>query len=112
MFKFLHNMKPYDDIYKNFSWRIAEEELEYHDGDVINIGEYCSDRICRMGKGNKLALIWEDHKGGIKKYTYNDIRILSNTIADYLKNLGLNPGDRICLFMDKVPELPARMYEG
>ena len=105
MFKFLHNMKPYDDIYKNFSWRIAEEELEYHDGDVINIGEYCSDRICRMGKGNKPALIWEDHKGGIKKYTYNDIRILSNTIADYLKNLGLNPGDRICLFMDKVPEL-------
>lgn len=105
MFKFLHNMKSYDDIYKNFSWRFAEKELEYHDGDVINIGEYCSDRICRLGKGKKLALIWENHKGSIKQYTYNDLRLLSNTIADYLIKLGLSPGDRICLFMDKVPEL-------
>ena len=105
MFKFLHNMKPYDDIYKNFSWHIAEEELGYHEGNVINIGEYCSDRICRLGKANKAALTWENHKGEIKKYSFNDIRVLSNTIADFLKKQGLNPGDRICLFMDKVPEL-------
>ena len=33
------------------------------------------------------------------------MRMLTNTIAAFLQKLGINPGDRICLFMDKVPEL-------
>jgi Acyl-coenzyme A synthetases/AMP-(fatty) acid ligases len=98
-------MKPYEETYKNFNWDIAKKELGYKDGDVINIGEYCSDRICRMGKGDKLALIWEGHGGTEKRYTFNDMRVLTNTIAGFLVKLGLKPGDRICLFMDKVPEL-------
>ena len=36
---------------KNFAWSMAENELGYKDGDVINIGWYCSDRICLKGKG-------------------------------------------------------------
>jgi len=95
----------YEDRRKNFTWAISERELEYKDGNVINIGEYCSDRICRMGKKDKLALIWENHFGEERRYTFNDMRVLTNTIAAYLQKLGLQPGDRICLFMDKVPEL-------
>lgn len=95
----------YEERVKNFSWAISEQELEYKDGNVINIGEYCTDRICRMGKKDKLALIWENHSGEERKYTFDDMRQLTNTIAAYLQKLGLNPGDRICLFMDKVPEL-------
>ena len=105
MFQFMHNMGPYEDTVKNFSWEISEKELGYKKGDVINICEICTDRICRLGKGDKLALVWEDHNGKEKKYTFNDIRVLTNTIANYLKNLGVQPGDRVCLFMDKVPEL-------
>jgi acetyl-CoA synthetase len=99
------NMRSYEEEIKDFNWTIAEKELEYKPGAVINIGEYCSDRICRQGKGEKLALIWEGHVGEVKQYTFNDMRLLTNTIAQYLKNLGLQPGERVCLFMDKVPEL-------
>ncbi len=99
------NMKSYEEVYQNFSWEISRDELGYKDGDVINIGEYCTDRICRMGKANKLALIWEGFNGEEKKYTFDDMRMLTNTIADFLQKLGVNPGDRVCLFMDKVPEL-------
>ena len=95
----------YEDRVKTFNWAISERELEYKDGNVINIGEYCTDRICRMGKKDKLALIWENHTGEERRYTFNDMRVLTNTIATYLQKLGLKPGDRICLFMDKVPEL-------
>ena len=42
---------------------ISEGELGYKPGDVINIGWYCSDRICEMGKGDKLALLWENSLG-------------------------------------------------
>ena len=33
------------------------------------------------------------------------MRLLTNTIAQFLENAGLTPGDRVCLFMDRVPEL-------
>ncbi len=99
------NMKSYEDEYKNFSWQISRNELDYKDGDIINIAEYCTDRICRMGKANKLALIWEGFDGEEKKYTFDDMRMLTNTIAVFLQKLGINPGERVCLFMDKVPEL-------
>ena len=101
----MSNIGSYDESLKNFDWSIAEKELDYKEGNVINIGWYCSDRICQMGKADKLALIWEGHSGQQKTYTYNDIRLCSNTIGQILRNLGINAEDRVCLFMDKIPEL-------
>ncbi|MBM4157813.1 MAG: acetate--CoA ligase [Ignavibacteria bacterium] len=97
--------KHYEEVLNFFSWDLSKHELGFKEDDLINIGEYCSDRICRMGKSDKLALIWEGHKGEIKKYTFNDMRQLTNSIAVFLQNLGIQPGERVCLFMDKVPEL-------
>ena len=105
MFQYLHNMKSYEEELKNFSWDIAKSELGYKDGDDINIGWYCTDRICEMGNADKKALIWEDHKGTIKEYTFDEMRILTNSIAAYLEKIGIKAGERVCLFMDKVPEL-------
>jgi acetyl-CoA synthetase len=99
------NIGSYDERVKNFNWKIAEQELDYKSGDVINIGWYCSDRICQMGKADKLGLIWEGPGGVEKKYTYNDIRLATNTIGQFLRDLGIKPEDRVCLFMDKIPEL-------
>lgn len=101
----MSNFLSYEDLYKNFKWEQSERELEYGKNGIFNIGYYCSDRICEIGKGNKLGMIWEGYDGEVKKYTYNDIRIYSNTIAQFLKDIGLTVGDRICLFLDKVPEL-------
>ena len=88
-----------------FPWTVAENELGYEYGDPINIGWYCSDRICLKGKGNKIALIHESYSCVEKRFTFNDIRLASNTVAAYLRNLGLKNEDRICLFMDRIPEL-------
>lgn len=101
----MSNIGSYDERIKNFNWSISEKELGYKDGNVINIGWYCSDRICEMGKGNKLALLWEGLGGVEKKYTYNDIRLKSNAIGAFLRGLGIKNEDRVCLFLDKIPEL-------
>ena len=101
----MSNIGSYEDRIKDFDWSISEEELGYKDGDVINIGWYCTDRICEMGKADKTALIWEGFSGKEKTYTFNDIRLASNTIGSFLKSLGIEPEDRVCLFMDKIPEL-------
>ena len=101
----MSNIGSYDERIKNFGWDIAEKELDYKPGNVINIGWYCSDRICQMGKAEKPALIWEGSTGNEKRYTYNDLRLNTNTIGQFLRDLGIKPEDRVCLFMDKVPEL-------
>jgi len=101
----MSNIGSYEERLKDFKWEISETELGYKKGGHINIGEYCSDRICRLGKGEKLALIWEGHGGVHKQYTFNQLRVLTNAIAQYLADLGIKPGERVCLFMDKVPEL-------
>jgi acetyl-CoA synthetase len=95
----------YEELAKQFDWSISEQELNFQKGDSLNIGWMCSDRICRLGMADKLALIWEDHQGNEKRFTYNDTRVLSNTIAHFLRGLGIQPGERVCLFMDRVPEL-------
>ncbi len=99
------NMGNYDEVYKNFTWEKAKEILGYKDGDPINIGWYCSDRICEQGNGDRNALIWEGYKGEVKKYTFDELRINSNTYAQYLRDLGIEEKDRVCLFMDKIPDL-------
>ncbi|OGF68146.1 MAG: acetate--CoA ligase [Candidatus Fischerbacteria bacterium RBG_13_37_8] len=102
---FMSNIGLYDDKYKNFEWNDSAKELELHENEAKNIGYLCSDRICEKGFGQKLALIWEGFKGEVRRYTYDDIRLHSNAFAHYFTGLGLKPGDRICLFMDKIPEL-------
>ena len=99
------NIGSYEERIKDFDWSISEKELGYTKGDIINIGWYCSDRICEMGKGDKQALLWENAQGEEKRYTYNDIRAYSNAIGAFLQSLGVKNGDRVCLFMDRVPEL-------
>ena len=94
-----------EDVTSNVSWDAAERELDYRPGDPINIGWMCSDRLCQLGLANKFALIWEDYQGNEKRFSYNDLRILSNTIAHFLSGLGIQPGERVCLFLDRVPEL-------
>ena len=99
------NIGSYEDRRNGFSWSLAEQELEYKPGDVLNIGWHCSDRICKMGKGEKTALLWENHEGKTKQYTFNDLRVLSNTVARFLETIGIRQGQRVCIFLDRVPEL-------
>jgi hypothetical protein len=59
----MSNIGSYEQRLKDFDWSISEKELGYKKGDNINIGWYCTDRICQMGNGDKLALIHQDHLG-------------------------------------------------
>jgi acetyl-CoA synthetase len=101
----MSNLSLYESRKMNFNWSISENELEYRKGDIINIGWYCSDRICLKGKAERIGLHYEGFSGLEKDYTFNDIRIAGNTIGTFLRNRGIKDGDRVCLFMDRIPEL-------
>jgi acetyl-CoA synthetase len=95
----------YEEMCAGFSWEDAERELGIARGGRVNIGTHCSDRLCDLGLAAKPALIWESFAGERRTYTFDDLRVHSNAIAAYLVGLGLAPGERICLFMDRIPEL-------
>jgi len=95
----------YPELLANLDWSVAEQELDYRPGDPINVGWMCSDRLCLLGLANKPALLWEDYQGTERRFTFNDLRVLSNTFAQFLCRLGIRPGERVCLFLDRVPEL-------
>ena len=40
----------YEERLRGFDWQQVADELGYREGDPLNIGWYCSDRICEMGK--------------------------------------------------------------
>jgi acetyl-CoA synthetase len=101
----MSNIGSYDQRIHDFSWSLSEKELDYENGSIINIGWYCSDRICQKGKANKTALLYEAFGGIEKRYTFNDIRLAGNTIGAFLRGLGIKDTDRVCLFMDRIPEL-------
>jgi acetyl-CoA synthetase len=101
----MSNIGSYESRLIEYDWKNSEEELGYGKNGDYNIGYFCSDRICERGLGKKTALIWEGFTGEVKRYTYDDLRINSNAFASMLRSIGLQPGDRICIFMDRIPEL-------
>jgi len=103
--KRLHNIGSYEERLRGFDWAIAEKEMGWGHGDPVNIGWHLSDRLCRLGLGRKPALLWEGAGGNQRTYTFDDLRVLSNSVARFLIDLGMLPHERVCLFLDRVPEL-------
>ena len=95
----------YEEARQNFDWSQSAQELGWQEGQPLNIGWYCSDRICQLGHADKPALIWENNSGREATFTFDDIRDRSDAIAAHLLSLGLERGERVCLFMDRLPEL-------
>jgi acetyl-CoA synthetase len=101
----LSNIGSYEQRLKNFDWGIAKDVLAWKDGELLNIGAICSDRVCARGHADKLALVWEGFGDERKKYTFRDLSVLSNGFAKLLVDRGVRPGDRVCIFMDRIPAL-------
>jgi len=101
----LSNIGSYEERLKDFDWGIAKEILGWEEGELLNIGAICSDRVCARGMADKVALVWEGFGDKKATYTFDDVRIYSNGFADFLVRQGIEPGDRVCVFMEKIPSL-------
>ena len=101
----MSNIGSYEQRLQDFDWNEAKKVLGWQEGELQNIGHMCSDRICARGHADKTALIWEGFGDAKARYTFDDARVLSNGFAKLLQDRGVEAGDRVCLFMDKVPAL-------
>ncbi len=102
----MSNIGSYDERLKDFDWGRAREELAYDDAPTKNIAYFLAERNCERGLGDKVALIWENAAGdAAERFTFEQLRLYGNAYARLLRGLGVEPGERVCLFMDKIPDL-------
>ena len=78
-------------------------------GGKTNIAYNCLDRHLKTYRKNKVALYWEGENGDSRVYSYFALHREVSKFANVLKSLGVNKGDRVTLYMGRVPELAIGM---
>lgn len=84
--------KSYEDVRESLNWSIPES---------FNIGVDVCDKWADSGR---LALIHKTHDGKIENYSFLDLKRLSNKLANVLKTLGLERGERAGILLPQAPE--------
>jgi acetyl-CoA synthetase len=78
-------------------------------GGTTNIVYNCLDRHVATWRRNKLALIWESEKGEMRSYSYYSLNREVCMFANVLRSMGVKKGDRVTIYMGRIPELPIAM---
>ena len=99
------NLHDYDLMKKNFKWEDIHKELDFLPEGKLNLAYEAIDRHTLTDRKDKIALIWDGKNNIEEKYTFNDLSKLSNKFANCLTKLGINKGDRVFTYLDRVPEL-------
>jgi len=78
-------------------------------GGKLNASVNCVDRHLRAGRRTKAAIIWEGEPGDERVLTYQDLYREVNRVALALRQLGIQKGDRVAIYLPMIPELPIAM---
>ena len=78
-------------------------------GGKINISYNCLDRHLTTWRRNKAALIWEGEPGDSRTLTYAQLHREVCQMANVLKQLGVQKGDRVGIYMPMIPEAAIAM---
>lgn len=73
-------------------------------GGSCNIVHNCLDRHLKTWRRNKLALIWESERGETRSFSYHALHREVSRFANVLKSLGVRKGDRVTIYMPRIPE--------
>ena len=65
----------------------------------LNASYNCLDRQVERGLGDKVAIIFEADDGQVTKVTYKELLSRVSKIANALKELGVQKGDRVIIYM-------------
>ena len=91
---------------KVWNWDFSKADISWYEGAELNACYNCVDRHVDNGHGNEIALIWEGNDSSeSKKLSYNDLLTEVQLAANSLKGLGVGKGDRVCIYMQMIPEL-------
>ena len=84
--------------------------IKWFDGAKLNVSYNCLDRHVDAGHGDQTAIIWEgNNPEEDQAFTYGELLAEVQKFANVLKSIGVEKGDRVCLYMQMIPQLPVAM---
>jgi acetyl-CoA synthetase len=97
----------YEDFDQVLDWQLPF--AKWFVGGKLNVSYNCLDRHVDAGCGDRVAFHWEGEPGDTRTITYSDLLAEVSSFANVLKGLGVEKGDRVCIYMPMIPELPVAM---
>ena len=102
----------WENVAKELVWykpwtKVVENKHPYYDwfvGAQCNIISNALDRWQKTEKKDQLALIWEGQDGKVVKYNYGELNEAVSKAGNALKSLGVKKGDRVSIYMPRIPE--------
>src|SRR5436190_20933425 len=92
---------------KVLEWK--EPHAKWFVGGKLNASFNCLDRHLSGARKNKAAIIWEGEPGDTRVLTYQMLHREVSKFANVLKAQGVQPGDRVTIYMPMIPELAIAM---
>jgi len=99
------NLRDYEAARREFQWDSVKSSLGWLPRGGLNMAFESIDRHCLTWRKNKVALYWLGKDGSTERYTFQDLKFLTNRFANVLRGLGVEKGDRVFLFLNRIPEL-------
>lgn len=106
-------------IAENFTWfkkwdkvrsyDFVEGHIKFFENAKTNLSYNCLDRQLET-RGDQVAIIWEGNEPTEdSKLTYRELHTEVCKFANVLRKMGVKKGDRVCMYMQMLPELPIAM---
>jgi acetyl-CoA synthetase len=96
----------YESWHEVSNYDFVDGKIEWFSGGKLNAAYNCIDRHIEYGHGDDTAIIWEGNDPNqSRKFSYNELLKEVSLFSNALKELGVRKGDRVCLYMQMVPEL-------
>jgi len=100
-------IKKWDKVY---DYDFVDPKIKWFEGGTLNVSYNCLDRHVESGHGDQTALIWEGNDPTESKtFTYSEMLAEVEKCANVLKAKGVKKGDRVCIYMQMIPQLPVAM---
>ena len=97
-------IKKYKKI-KDIKYSKEEVRIKWYYDGTLNASSNCIDRHLKKN-ASKTAIIWVgDDPADSKKISYRELHQNVCKVANGLKNLGIQKGDRVTIYLTMIPEL-------
>lgn len=92
------------------SYDFVDGKIAWFENGKLNVSQNCLDRHVEAGHGDRTAIIWEGNDPAEdKSFTYAELLAEVQRFANVLKNNGIKKGDRVCIYLQMVPQLSIAM---
>lgn len=99
-------------VARRHTWSTQERIIKhtwFEDGE-LNVSVNCLDRHVASAAKSKAAIIWQGEPDeDLRHITYEELHRDACKFANVLRARGVKKGDRVCIYLPMVPELPVVM---